>query len=251
MKPLNLDSEENSKLLASDKLKYTHAYFEIHFAGTNSRGILAYAGADWTPVYPSWPADKASMPFELLPVLTITHPDGKSLELSESIAIDIFLAKQFGLHGNNAWEEALINSYYSHSNAMFFQETMFNYFWESVGKSEEEKAEYLQKYLSETLPAWAKIHETNLVHNHSNGHYVGNKTTLADIRTTTLLGAIEEIFGKERIASVINDTETPAIVKLRETIESKPSYAAWIHSDVYKKLSAGSEDMIKKHHPEL
>ncbi|KAF9571723.1 hypothetical protein EC968_000241 [Mortierella alpina] len=251
MKTLNLDSEENSKLLTSDQLKYTHAYFGIHFAGTNSRGILAYADANWTPIYPSWPAEKTSMPFELLPVVTITHPDGKSLELSENVAIDIFLAKQFGLHGNNAWEEALINSYYSHSNAMFFQETMFNYFWESLEKSEEEKAKYLQKYLTETLPAWAKIHETSLVHNQSNGHYVGNRTTLADIRTTTLLAAIEELFGKERIASVINETKTPAIAKLRATIEGKPSYAAWINSDVYKKLSAGSKDLVKKHHPEL
>lgn len=51
MKPFNLNSEENSTLVASDNLKYTHSYFSIHFAGTNARGILAYAGAAWTPLY--------------------------------------------------------------------------------------------------------------------------------------------------------------------------------------------------------
>ncbi|KAF9196651.1 hypothetical protein BGZ50_008596 [Haplosporangium sp. Z 11] len=248
MKTFNLDCEENSKVVASDNLKYTITYFDMHFAGTTSRGVLAYAGADWTPVYP--PAEKTSMPFEVLPVLTVIHPDGKKLELSENVAIDIFLAKQFGLHGNNAWEEALINSFYSSSNAMFFQETMNSFFWESMSKGSEEKAKYLDKFVNETLRNWAKIHEAHLKNNGLNGHYVGNRTTLADIRMTTALAAIEVIIGKERVATVINKTETSGIVHVRANVESKSSYATWISSDEYKKLSEKSAGFVKQHHPE-
>ncbi|KAF8981492.1 hypothetical protein BGZ46_002706 [Entomortierella lignicola] len=248
MKTYDLDFEGNSQLVASDNLKYKVGYFSMHLGGTSSRGILAYAGADWTPVYQT---EKKDMPFEFLPVLTVTHPDGKELVLGENVAIDIFLAKQFGLHGNNAWEEALVNSFYSSSNCMFFQEVMNNFFWESSGKSDEVKKEYLDKFLNEQLEKFARTHEAHLENNHLNGHYVGNRTTLADIRTTTLLDATEKIFGKERIATIINETKTPGIIKVRKNVESKPSYLTWISSEEYKKLDEKTANFVKGQHPEL
>ncbi|KAF9548157.1 hypothetical protein EC957_007185 [Mortierella hygrophila] len=251
MKTFNLNSEENSKLVASDGLKYTLSYFSLHFAGTNARAILAYAGAAWTPLYVNWGVDKPNMPFEVLPLLTIIHPDGKELILAENNAIDIFLAKQFGLHGRNAWEEALINAFYSSSNSMFFQEIMNSFFWESCGKSDEEKSKYLDDFLNKTLASWGRIHEAHLVNNHSNGHYVGDRTTLADIRTTTMLDALEKIIGPDRVAIIINTNKTPNILKLRANIESNPTYKAWVSSDEYKKLSVNSTGFVKDHYPEL
>ncbi|KAF8925288.1 hypothetical protein EDD21DRAFT_446816 [Dissophora ornata] len=253
MKTFNIDYEENSRLITSDHLKYQLAYFPIHFGGTSARGILAYGGADWTPTYPNWGTEKLNMPFGFLPVLTILHPEDnkKELILAENVAVDIFLAKQFGLHGENAWEEALINSFYSSSNMFFFQEIMFNFFWESSQKDEEEKKKYLEKFLNETLTDWGKTHEAHLKQNHQNGHYVGNRTTLADIRTTTMLNALEKIIGKERVASVINETNTPGVVKVRRNVESKPSYEAWTTSEEYKKLDVNSAAFVKDHHPEL
>ncbi|KAF9909780.1 hypothetical protein EC991_008103 [Linnemannia zychae] len=251
MKPFNLNSEENSKLIASDNLKYTHSYFSIHFAGTNARGILAYAGAAWTPLYVNWGVDKPNMPFEVVPLLTIIHPDGKELTLSENNAIDIFLAKQFNLHGENPWEEALINAFYSSSNCMFFQEIMNSFFWESSGKSDDEKAKYLDDFLNKTLAGWGRIHEAHLANNGGNGHYVGKRTTLADIRTATMLDALEKIIGSNRVASIINATTTPNVIKVRANIEAKESYKVWITSDEYKKLSVNSTGFVKDHHPEL
>ncbi|KAF9935413.1 hypothetical protein FBU30_000011 [Linnemannia zychae] len=251
MKTFNINSEENSKLVASDDLKYTLHHFSIHYGGTNSRGILAYAGANWTPLYVNWAVDKSKMPFELLPVLTIIHPSGKELTLAENNAIDIFLAKQFNLHGNNPWEEALINAFYSSSNSMFFQVTMNNFFWESEGKSDAEKATYLDDFLNKSLADWGRIHEAHLVNNGSNGHYVSNRTTLADIRMTTFLDSLEHIIGANRVATVINSEKTPSIIKVRAEVENKPSYKAWITSDEYKKLSVNSQKVVKDHHPQL
>ncbi|KAG0368803.1 hypothetical protein BC939DRAFT_330308 [Gamsiella multidivaricata] len=253
MKTFNLDSETNSKIVASKDLKYTLAYFGIHFAGASARGILAYAGADWTPVYPNWGSEKSAQPFEVIPVLTIIDlkNDGHELVLAENVAIDIFLAKQFGLHGSNAWEEALINAFYSNSNTMFFQEIMNNFFWESSGKDEEEKAKYLETFLNDALTTWGRIHEAHLENNHGNGHYVGNRTTLADIRTTTMLDALEKIIGKDRVATIINETKTPNVIKVRENVEAKPSYQTWITSEEYQKLDVKSTALVKEHHPEL
>ncbi|KAG0297745.1 hypothetical protein BGZ98_000456, partial [Dissophora globulifera] len=62
MKVYSIDCQEDSKLVASKNLKYTLAYFELHFSGVSGRALLAYAGADWTPVYPDWGADKTNMP---------------------------------------------------------------------------------------------------------------------------------------------------------------------------------------------
>ncbi|KAF9089027.1 hypothetical protein BGX23_006977 [Mortierella sp. AD031] len=251
MKPFNINSDENSKLVTSDNLKYTLTYFSLHFAGTNARGILAYAGAAWTPLYVNWGVDKPNMPFEVLPVLNIIHPDGKELTLAENNAIDIFLAKQFGLHGKNEWEEALINAFYSSSNSMFFQEIMNNFFWESSGKSDEEKAKYLDDFLNKTLASWGRIHEAHLVNNHSNGHYVGDRTTLADIRTATMLDALEKIVGADRVATIINTDKTPSVIKVRQQVESKASYKSWTSSDEYRKLNVNSAGFVKDHHPEL
>ncbi|KAF9436062.1 hypothetical protein BGZ76_004910 [Entomortierella beljakovae] len=251
MKTFDLDLEGNSALLASNNLKYRIAYFGIHFAGTSSRGILAYAGADWTPEYPDWGNEKSNMPFEVIPVLTIVHPNGKELVLAENVAIDIFLAKQFDLHGKNAWEEALINSFYSSSNTMFFQEVMNIFFWESVGKTDEEKKKYLDTFLNEQLGKWARIHEAHLANNQLNGHYVGSRTTLADIRTTTLLDATEKIVGKERVATIVNETKTPGIIKVRKNVESKASYQTWVTSEEYQKYDAKSANLVKENHPEL
>lgn len=52
MKTFNLDYDENSKIVAQDGLKYKLSYFGMHFGGTSARGILAYAGADWTSTFP-------------------------------------------------------------------------------------------------------------------------------------------------------------------------------------------------------
>ncbi|KAG0306753.1 hypothetical protein BGZ98_001761 [Dissophora globulifera] len=254
MKVYSTDYQENSKLVASKSLKYTLTYFAIHFSGASSRALLAYGGADWTPLYPDWEAEKTNMPFELLPVLRIIENGGgagRELVLAENFAIDQFLAKQFGLHGDNSWEEALINSFYASSNFFFSQEVMNNFFWESSTKSDEEKATYLDTFLTKTLPTWSRIHEAHLENNHQNGHYVGNRTTLADVRTTAMLDTLTKVIGVDRFKSVINETKTPGLHKVVTNVQSKPSYATWINSDEYKKLDSKSTAFVKAHHPEL
>ncbi|ORZ28917.1 hypothetical protein BCR41DRAFT_391332 [Lobosporangium transversale] len=48
-----------------------------------------------------------------MPVLNIIAPDGKENFIAESIVIDHYLAKKFGLLGDNEWEEFTIKSLYN------------------------------------------------------------------------------------------------------------------------------------------
>ncbi|KAG0311448.1 hypothetical protein BGZ99_010164 [Dissophora globulifera] len=255
MKVYSIDCQENSKLVASKSLKYTLAYLELHFSGVSGRALLAYGGANWTPIYPDWEVEKTNMPFEQLPVLRIIETEeggaGRELLLAENFAIDHFLAKQFGLHGENSWEEALINSFYSSSSSLFFQALINNFFWGSATKSDEEKAAALDTLLTKALPTWCNLHESHLKNNHQNGHYVGNRTTLADIKTVTVLDALTKVIGVDRFDSVINETTTPGLHKVIVNVQNNPSYAAWINSDEYKTLDSKTTAFVKEHHPEL
>lgn len=73
---------------------------------------------------------------------------------------------------------------------MFFQEIMNSFFWESSGKSEDEKAKYLDDFLNKTLASWGRIHEAHLVNNHSNGHYVGDRVNLSFISSRLLIDLV-------------------------------------------------------------
>jgi len=66
-----------------------------------------------------------------------------------------------------------------------------------------------------------------------------------------MLDALEKIIGKERLATVVNESKTPGIIRVRNKVESKDSYANWILCEEYKKLDVKSEGMVRDHHPEL
>ncbi|KAG0302272.1 hypothetical protein BGZ99_003145 [Dissophora globulifera] len=254
MKTYDLAFLENPKPVVSKDLKYTLSTLELLFSGASSRGILIYAGVDWTPIYPDWPKEKPNQPFDLLPVVTVADKGereaGRTFVLAENLAVDIFLAKHFGLHGNDEWEEGVINSFYSSSNAFFFQEIINNLYFGSANSAEEKTAK-LDTFLNKTLAGWADIHEAHLKNNHLNGHYVGNRTTLADIRTTTMLEMLTRVIGVDRVKSVINETRTPGIHKVITAVQSKPSYAAWFSSDAYKNLDSKTTAFVKNDHPEF
>lgn len=55
-----------------------------------------------------WPSLKPKMPFNQLPVLEVTTPNGQKVMLTESMAIARLLARTFDLYGNDAAEVYLI-----------------------------------------------------------------------------------------------------------------------------------------------
>ncbi|KAF9997225.1 Glutathione S-transferase S1 [Modicella reniformis] len=206
-------------------------YFDFHGLGAVARTILAAANAKFTNSFPTdFPSEKALTPFGLIPLLKETSADGKiTIQIAESDAIERYLGKKFGFLGQNAFEETLINTFISNSAGMASQ-VFIRYF--SL-KDEAQKAEAKAKLIEGPLKDWAKHHEQHLSANGSNGHYVGDKTSLADFKVAFLISIVQGIAGDE----VISESKTPAIMKVKATVDAIPGVAKWQESAEYKAIS--------------
>ncbi|KAG0227567.1 hypothetical protein BGW42_002837 [Actinomortierella wolfii] len=233
-------SAAKAKLLEDPKnAKFEVYYFKVAGNGITSRDILAYAGVQWKNAFAeSWPQEKANTPFGVLPLLRIEGENGDKVELSESSVIDTYLAKQFGLMGDNAWEEQYIRMLYS-STSCLIDRVSSRYTW----NFESGKAENLQFLQKSILPNWIESHEAYLLENGNNGHYIGDKLTLADIRTASALTHWSHLSDPEIIFSLIKP-DSP-LWKVKETVDKEPRIKAWHDSEEYKALEAGSRFLYK------
>ncbi|KAG0030866.1 Glutathione S-transferase S1 [Podila clonocystis] len=236
-KPEDVSSEEASKVLASKSSHYKIEYFVVSSVAGVPRDILAYSGADWEDKeITNWPAEKNS-PFGVFPVLHIHAPDGKHLRLCESIVVDQFLAKKFGLLGDNEWDEQQIKMFYSSSHYLrerLFMRVTWNY------KEVMDKA--FDKFMSNELPLWIETHTKHLKDNGSNGHYVGSKLSLADIQTANSIDHIQCIQGGDKILAMIK-SKSPEIWKVKEAVDSEPRLQKWRQSEGYLRHLAMSKVM--------
>ncbi|KAG0082697.1 hypothetical protein BGZ92_011480 [Podila epicladia] len=234
-KPEDVSSEEASKALASTSNHYKLEYFFVSGVGAVPRDILAYSGADWEDKeITNWPAEKNS-PFGVYPILHIHTPDGKHLRLCESIVVEHFLAKKFDLLGDNEWDEQQIKMF--HSSSLYLRERLFmrvtwNY------KEVIDKA--FDKFMSDELPLWIETHTKHLKDNGSNGHYIGNRLSVADIQTANNIDHMQFIKGGDKILEMIK-SKSPEIWKVKETVDSEPRLQKWRQSEGYQRHLAMSK----------
>ncbi|KAK5820816.1 hypothetical protein F5H01DRAFT_365213 [Linnemannia elongata] len=240
--PENLSSAEVTKSLTSDRqsASYKLEYFVVSAVGAVPRDMLSFGGAQWEDVLiTSWPVEEKS-PFAVFPVLHIKTADGLEVRLAESIVIEHYLAKQFGLLGENEWEELQIKAF--HSSSMFFRERLtMRYTWNY--KEVQEKA--LEAFYKKELPVWIEAHTKHLKDNGSNGHYVGNKLSLADLMTANAIDHIKCLHKGDEILDKIKQG-SPEIWKVKETVDSEPRLQTWRQSEAYKKHISYSQVMYAK-----
>ncbi|KAF9288568.1 Glutathione S-transferase S1 [Mortierella alpina] len=211
-------------------------YFAIHGLGNISRVLLAASGAKFTSFDPeNWPAVKPEAPFGVMPLLKETTSDGKVIQIAESDAIERYLSKKFGYAGDNIFEETVVNTFVSNDNDI--QGKIFGYLFI---KDAEQKAEAKEKVFTGAVASWIKNHELHLQNNGANGHYVGNKFTLADFKTAQLIEIIQGLGGKD----LISEKETPALFKVKATVDKIPSLAAWRATDEFKALAEKNNAML-------
>ncbi|KAF9910017.1 hypothetical protein BX616_010993 [Lobosporangium transversale] len=217
-------------------------YFDIHSMGGTTRVILAASGAKFTNVLPgeNWEKeDKAKAPFGTVPILKEISADGKTvIQIAESDSIERYLARKFDLYGSNALEEVIINTYLSQANAVTGQ-VIARYYSADDDKEAQEK---VRKQLVEgPISNWIKYHERHLQDNGANGHLVGNKLTLADIKVAYWIPLLQYISAKE---GLISPEKTPALLKVQETVDSIPSLKAWRETEEYQTFSRGNLDYL-------
>ncbi|KAG0211475.1 hypothetical protein BGX28_007836 [Mortierella sp. GBA30] len=233
--PENVTSAEIAKALTDPRpSSYKLEYFDVSGVGAVPRDILAFGQADWEPLpITNWPAE-IKAPFGVFPVLHIKTASGVEVKLSESIILEHYLAKRFGLLGDNEWEEQQIKMF--HSSSLYLRERLFmrvtwNY------KEVMDKA--LETFLTQHLPLWIETHTKHLKDNGSNGHYIGNKLSLADLQTANDIDHFQFTFGGDKIVELIK--KSPEIWKVKETVDAEPMLQRWRQSEAYKKHLAMSQ----------
>ncbi|KAF9137907.1 hypothetical protein BG015_002561 [Linnemannia schmuckeri] len=203
-------------------------YFPILANGATGRDLLAYGGVEWSPISPAdWKAEKDQTPFHVMPLLFVTGENGKTATLAETVVIEHYLAKKFGLLGSNEYEESIIKSFHSSSAAIM------SAFASSVTwNTPEGKAGGLEFFTTSTLPTWIATHEKHLIDNGNNGHYVGDKLSLADIRTANIIEQFVTQPESATLMAIIN--KSVPLTKLRDTVAKHPKMAQWRSGSEYK-----------------
>ncbi|KAF9953179.1 hypothetical protein BGZ72_005630 [Mortierella alpina] len=234
----NLSNLELSKTVDAKDNEYQLYYFKVNVYGTTPRALLAYADAKWSNIYPGdWSHDKPLTKFGSLPMLYEISADGKVvIEHAEAMAIDLHLARKFNLLGDSSFEEAQILGFYSNTRALTQSHQ------EAFLCNSQDRAQKLENFIETQLKQWIRTHEKALVQNGSNGFYVSNRVTLAEIRTTV---AIEQLLnelcvfkGFEQVQKLITPELTPNLWKVRENVLQKKSYKDWIQSELFQEITA-------------
>ncbi|KAK3834663.1 MAG: hypothetical protein JOS17DRAFT_737379 [Linnemannia elongata] len=229
-------AEENSKTLTDPETTFRIVYWEISCIAATARDMIAYGKATWTDeshkMAVGW-NEKIATPYNVLPLLNVSAPDGKELVLSESIVIDQYLAKKFNLLGDNEYEEWTIKAHYS--NIHYLRErSLMKMTWTWADK----RAEALELFLKTTLPDFIVNHEFHLRGNGSNGHYVGDRLSLADIHLVNVMDHFSQLPNGERFTAQFAKSEL--LTKVRQNVESNPQIAAWRKSEEWEKFRQGS-----------
>ncbi|KAF9907211.1 hypothetical protein EC991_011201 [Linnemannia zychae] len=226
-------SREISKLLAETDNADIHfilTYFDLASVGSTARDILEYTGANHTKraVYEEdWMQGRVPTGFSYLPVLTVKLPNDKELHLAEAIVIDTFLADRFGLLGDNYWEETLVRMF--HTNMQYLRERTFSdVFVNPMEKRIAARAWFLER----TLKKFLNDHEFHLKENGSNGHYVGDKVSLADIHLWNIIHFYGTVPWGQKAIDMFK--EYPLVWKVKETVDRLPQLIKWRATEEFK-----------------
>ncbi|KAF9908498.1 hypothetical protein EC991_009762 [Linnemannia zychae] len=235
-----LTSSQRDEILKLDNkdLTFMQTYWELTTAGSTSREILVYGKANYEFSYVNFEGwQKGTIPtvFSFLPVLKVKdrRPSSKyhdqEVVLAETMIIDTFLAKRFGLLGDNEWESLTIQGFYS--NIHYLRERCFG---STMIAPPEVRKKARDEFLNETLVKFCEDHEHHLKANGSNGHYVGNKLSLADIHLSNIIHFYTTVpWGKMALERL---KQYESLWKVNETVEKVPAIAEWRQTKLYKSL---------------
>ncbi|OMJ10398.1 Glutathione S-transferase 4 [Smittium culicis] len=227
--------------------KFDLLYFPFPGRALTSRLLLSVAGADWKNSVPEWPKDKESMPYGRLPVLIETEQDGSEFVLSESRAIEEYLAATFGLLPQGVKNLAVSSQYVNqifdvieaYANIAGFKITTSMALGADIDgltKTPEECNDRdqfyiaqnivnLKKALSDTIKYFLQKHEQILAKSKS-GYYFGESATYADLSLYSVYFSLKS----ENLAAEFDTPNYPHVTKLIQLVAANPAVAAVINN---------------------
>lgn len=152
-------------------------YFNVRARAELIRLIFAAAGRPWNDIrfdLDQWPTYKKKMLIGQCPVLEF--PDGT--QLSQSMSIARYVARETGLAGKDNLESAKIDTVVDTQldmNEMFHKKVLFE-------KDTKKKAEELEAFLAKELFKHVhKLTKLKKAYSTDKGYFVGNQLSWADI----------------------------------------------------------------------
>jgi len=198
---------------------YKLTYFDIRGLAEAARLIFAHAGQKYEDIrLPMGETSfKSKAPFGQVPLLEV---DGQTI--AQSFAIYRYLARQFGLAGQNAIEEAQVDSVAD--AAKDFANEIQEWFAIAVGFKQGDKDALYKEKVEPAKEKYLAALEKFLDKSHS-GFLVGNKETWADLLITDRLASMENMHpgaldGHPKIKQWVEKVR--AIPNIKKWIETRP-----------------------------
>ncbi len=171
--------------------KYIFHYFKANARGMLTKAILSSSKKEWTNdiiEFDKWKDLKKSglCEFEQLPVL-----EHNNKKLCQSLAIDLYLLKQFNLYGKNDEEEYQINSLF----CTF--EDLFDLPHKLIFLNDEKKKEEIKNQFVEKFKLYLKKYEERYVSLGKGKYFLGEHFSGADIYIGSALPYFCDIIGKD------------------------------------------------------
>ncbi|KAF9930474.1 hypothetical protein FBU30_000444 [Linnemannia zychae] len=184
--------------------------------------------------FAEWMKYKPTTPFGHVPILREETKCGKFLEIAEISNIEFYLAKRGKLIGQDFWEETQIKMFHSSTH------NLFTFLVQNVVQlPKSDKAAFLTRFKKNNLPQWIRAHEKYLAANGSNGHYIGDQLSIADIKTASVIDHLVNLGGENEDDKnpLLSSELTPAIWAVKTNLEKNPKYAEWRDSKQYQEFT--------------
>jgi len=175
---------------------YKLTYFAGRGRAEPARFLFAQAGIkfeDNRVTHQDWPSLKSKTPMGQLPVLEV---DGK--QLTQSITIIRFLAREFGLAGDTTFDQAQADMYVDGFSDMYSKFTPYIVAIFSQ-QPEDKKKEIYNTFKTESYKPFLDRYEKFLASN-GTGYLVGKKLTWADIVIGEWNQRVTELFDPEALS---------------------------------------------------
>ncbi|KAF9946685.1 hypothetical protein BGZ72_000124 [Mortierella alpina] len=195
----------------TDSTTYVVKYMNAMGRACASRAMLHLSGAKYTNEFVTAEqvaADRAAFPFGKVPVLIVNHPDGTTLELGESIAIEHYLAEKLGFLSSNVDEAARMKSV---AFNIYFE--LYNHCFAGKIPIQEAVQDPESEFNTKALPQFIASHERWLNENGNNGHYFGNELSYPDIALCNWVKIMQGL-------GVTQVKETSPIKKVEQTVKA-------------------------------
>ncbi|ORX71072.1 hypothetical protein DL89DRAFT_119517 [Linderina pennispora] len=203
---------------------YVLRYFPLKARAETCRALLSYNDSEYSDEAPVWPQDKVNQPVGQLPVLIETDESGNVFELSESLAIEHYLAAKHGLLVNGTPQDSARQDELRHQLV-----DIFNYAPRHRFTVEEARPSIKERFETQ-VQFFIKYHENHLKNNGSNGHYFGNEITYMDVALVATLRSIND-FGNQCLSGMsdfFTPEKAPLINKVVEVVSADPKMAKYL-----------------------